>query len=129
MNGRKGDDKEGETQQETVTRAERMVDTLVGGRNGDGNGGEDTSEEEDESRRDSEEEDEYQEDSSEEESVAEGEKKCSVCHSGGSTHGCEDCGMMLHELCAQSTTPFLCQYWMSKKRLRDGECKSDVSSG
>ena len=37
--------------------------------------------------------------------------------------------MMLHELCAQSTTPFLCQYCMRKKRLRDGECESDVSSG
>ena len=101
----------------------------MGERKGDGNVREDTSEEEDESGRDSDEEDEYQEDSSEEESVAEGEKKCRVCHSGGSTHGCEDCDMMVHELCAQSTTPFLCQYCTRKKRLRDEECESDVSSG
>ena len=112
-----------------TTQAERMVGAIVGGRKGDRNLGEDTSEEEDESERDSEEEDEYQEGSSEEESVEEGENKCSVCNSGGSTHGYKYCGVMLHELCAQSTTPFLCQYWMRKKRLREGEYELDVLSG
>ena len=83
--GKKGVNKEGETQQEMTTQAERMVDALVGGQKGDGNVGEDTSEKEDESESDSEEENKYQEDSSEEESVAEGKMKCSVCNFRGST--------------------------------------------
>ena len=103
-----------------ATRAERMVDGIVGGREGEGKGRVDTREEEDESERDLEEEDEYQEESSEEESVVEGETKCSVCNSGGSIYGCEDCSVMLHESYAQSTNLFLCQYYMRKKRLREG---------
>ena len=101
----------------------------MGRREGEGKGGVDTSEEEDESERDLEEEDEYQEDSSEEESGAEGEPKCSICNSGGSVYICEDCRVTLHETYTQSTVPFLCQYCMRKKWLREGECELDVSSG
>ena len=112
-----------------ATRAERMVDGIVGGREGEGKGRVDTREEEDESERDLEEEDEYQEDSSQGESGVEGEPKCSVCNSRGSVFSCDDCSAPLYESCAQSTIPFLCQFCMRKKRLREGECKSDILSG
>ena len=89
-----------ETQQERDTRAERMLDVLVGGQDEDGNGEVGMSEEEDESERDPEEEDDVQEGSSEEESVAEGNTKCSACNSGRSIFNCEGYGAVLHKTCA-----------------------------
>ena len=109
-----------------------MVNVLVGEGKGDVKVREDTSKEEEESEKEFEEEDEYQESSeedgeaegemkcgetSEEDSEVEGTSKCSVCNSGGFIHVCDDYNVMLHEACAQFTTPFLCQYCLRKKRL------------
>ena len=41
---------------------------------------------------------------------------------------CEDCHIPLHDSCASSITPFLCDFCMRKKRLREQECETDATS-
>ena len=44
---------------------------------------------------------------------------------GGSVFECKDCNTLLHEYCAQSTTPFLCNFCLRKKWLRENKSKTD----
>ena len=83
-------------------------------------------EEEQRGESDMEKEEECQEDSSIEE--GDGERKCSFCDTGVSVFECEDCHIPLHESCSSSLTPFLCDFCMRKKRLREQECKTDATS-
>ena len=71
-------------------------------------------------------EEDYQEDASIEE--GDGERKCSVCDTGVSVFECEDCHIPLHESCSSSVTPFLCDFCMRKKRLREQKCETDATS-
>jgi hypothetical protein len=79
-----------------------------------------------EGEEDSEEEDDHQEESSREE--GEGERQCSACGTGVSVFECVDCHTPLHESCASSLNPFLCDFCMRKKRLREQECETDATS-
>ena len=83
-------------------------------------------EEEQRGESDMEEEEDHQEDSSIEE--GDGERQCSVYDTGVSVVECEDCHIPLHESCSSSLTPFLCDFFMRKKRLREQECKTDTTS-
>ena len=75
-------------------------------------------------------EEEEEEDHQEESSMGEGEKgePCSVCRSRGQVSPCGDCNTPLHESCATSTDPFLCDFCMRKRRLREQECETDATS-
>ena len=60
-------------------------------------------------------------------SEEEREEVCSVYRSRGSVSRCGECSSWLHESCAQSTDPFLWEYCLQKKQLRD-RCKDSTDS-
>ena len=117
--GKLGEDEE--TQEDMVMRAEKMVDGLVGRQEEDGIRGADTSKDKQESESESEEEIEYQEDVSTEEHEEDCNKICSVWKSRGSLFICDECNNWLHESYTQSTVPFLYEFCLRKKRLRERE--------
>ena len=87
------------------------------------------SEDKQESKGDSEEGNGLQEEVSLEGNEEDCEEICGICKSGGTVYRCEEYNNWLHAICAQSTDPFLYEYCLMKKQLRERDNESDDLTG